>query len=131
MGSTGNEGGRNQIVLECVSGNYEKSNETSASLIRIPGKKFKNIRKTLILVIALSLSMLPARGFVSQMSTHSRLQLYKEVSYSFILLSIHPRGLNNYYALGEGSVGPRTIGTRGNKDEIPAYGVILASSQSP
>jgi len=75
--------------------------------------------------------MLPARGFVSQMSTHSRLQLYKEVSYSFILLSIHPRGLNNYYALGEGSVGPRTIGTRGNKDEIPAYGVILASSQSP
>lgn len=52
MGRTGNEGGRNQIVLECVSGNYEKSNETSASLIRISGKKLKNIRKTLNLAIA-------------------------------------------------------------------------------
>lgn len=52
MGSMGNEGGRNQIVLECVSGNYEKSNETSVSLIRISGKKLKNIRKTFILVIA-------------------------------------------------------------------------------
>ena len=73
MGSTGNEGGWNQIVLECVSGNYEKSNETSASLIRISGKKFKNIRKTFNLAIALNLSMLPKRGFVSQMSPHSRL----------------------------------------------------------
>jgi hypothetical protein len=51
MGSTGNEGGRNQIAVECVSGNYEKSNETSASLIRISRKKLKNIRKTFILTI--------------------------------------------------------------------------------
>jgi hypothetical protein len=65
MGSKGNEGGRNQIALECVSGNYEKSNEKSASLVRISRKKLKNIRKkTLILAIAPLLSMLPTRGFV-------------------------------------------------------------------
>lgn len=48
-----------------------------------------------------------------------------------MLLSIYSRDLNTFYALGESSVGPRTIGTRGNEDEIPAPDVILASSQSP
>lgn len=52
MGSTGNEGGRNQIAVECVSGNYEKPNETSTSLLRISSKKPRNIRKTLILTIS-------------------------------------------------------------------------------
>lgn len=44
-----------------------------------------------------------------------------------MLLSVYSRGLNTY-ASGEGSVGPRTIGTRDNKDEIAAPDVIVASS---
>jgi hypothetical protein len=64
MGNAGNEGGRNQIAVQCVSGNYEKTNETSASLIRISRKTFKNIRKTLILTTAPEPEYTANKGFV-------------------------------------------------------------------
>jgi hypothetical protein len=87
-------------------------------LIRISKKKLKHIRKTLILAIASESEYAANKG------------ICKEVSNSFMLLSVYSRGLNTYYASDEGSVGPRTIGTRGNKNEIPAPDVIPASSQS-